>query len=194
MNHAKISDTITARTVGAIAFAVLSAGAACKNAEQVAPAPKPMTVTATSPPTPTPTPPAGPPASSASTYVTAALGDRLAKEAATRPTTGLRAEAVLAALASVGVTPKTSQCLGDPLGAAYCVAGATTDGIAVSVTEFATPAAASAGRAASQTRFGDRIPNRRQLVRGATMLTLSAAEPLPLLDKAQAAFEALPLP
>ncbi len=167
--------------------------AACGKPAPPAPTPTPAPLAAAAAAA---TPPAGAPAPApaASSFVTSALGARLAGEAANRPTGGLRAEAVLAALAAVGLEAKTSQCLGGNVGARYCVGGATADGLTVSITEFATAADAVAGRALSQQRFGDRIPNRRQLVRGATMLTLAAAAPTPHLDHAQAAFEALPLP
>ena len=72
------------------------------------------------------------------------------------------------------------QVLASPLAARFCMAGATSSGLVLSVCEFADAAAAARGLAHSRATFDRFIPHRDLQRNGATLLTVtppSAAPP-----------------
>jgi hypothetical protein len=120
--------------------------------------------------------PAGPPvpASAPAASPRWSILERLGHEAASRPTTGLRAEAVAAALAGGGLPLiGWKQVLASPIGARFCMAGQTAAGSAVAVCEFGNDAEANAGLAYSHQTFDRLIPHRSLLQRGPTVLTVT---------------------
>ena len=147
----------------AIVIATLSSAVACKRAA----------------PTPTPAPSAPPPvAATAASPELRTLAGRLAYEAAHRPTTAIRLEALVTAAAAAGTEINdTRQYLGLTAAAAYCAGGLTKDGLAVSVCEYPDPAAAIAGRDYVNRRFAAVGPARQIVVRGAATLTTATTDP-----------------
>ncbi len=70
------------------------------------------------------------------------------------------------------------QYLGLTVGASYCLGGATDDGIAIAVCEYASPEAAVAGKSFMESRFAVMTPTAKRAVRGATVITVvDAHEP-----------------
>jgi hypothetical protein len=120
------------------------------------------------------------------------IAGRLQYEASHRPAGTAKAEDVLAALAKAGLplADGPRQYLGKVIGAEFCMGGTTDDGLAVSVCEYASPAAAAAGKAAVEQRFADLTPVRDIVVRGATTLTLTGRPDAPLADRRRSAAEA----
>jgi hypothetical protein len=100
--------------------------------------------------------------------------DRLGREAQTRPTAPVRAEAVADALAARGLPlERWKQVLASPIGARFCMAGQTAAGCVVAVCEFGNEAEANAGLDYSHQTFDRLIPNRSLLRRGQTVLTVT---------------------
>jgi len=116
----------------------------------------------------------------------------LADEAAHRPGGTITVEQVTAALAQQAITFDAKQYLAATARAAYCAGGRTADGISIAVCEYASPAAAEAGRAFVEQRFPN-IPGRRIVVRRATMLTTTAIDTgvAPQREAIEAVFGAL---
>lgn len=125
-----------------------------------------------SPPLPGDNDPA--PASPAPRPEESTLGGQLSHEAMARPTGAVRSEDLVAALKSHGVTvARTRQVLGKTLHAGYCAIAVTASGLVASVCEYESAAAARAGLADSETRFGKSMPNRRLLTNGKSVLTIA---------------------
>ena len=120
------------------------------------------------------------------------IAGRLQFEAEHRPATGIKAEAVFAALAQAGVpvTDGPRQYVGSLVGAEYCVGGQTADGLGVSICEYASADKAAAGKALVEKRFAQLTPFRDIIVRGATTLTLTARPDAPLASSKRTATEA----
>lgn len=120
------------------------------------------------------------------------IAGRLQYEATHRPADAIKAEDVLAALdrAGVPVTSGPRQFLGKVVGAEFCMGGQTADGLGVSICEYASPAAAVAGKASVEKRFAQLNAVRDIVVRGATTLTLTARPDAPLASSKRAAAEA----
>lgn len=117
-----------------------------------------------------------------STSPSVPLFERLAMEAAERPTDTPRAEAVLEALSAAGVSVVGArQYLAATVDASYCVGGQTAAGLHVAICEYPGAGEAAAGRLASLERFRDVAPGREIIVNRKTTLTLSNAG-----DKARA--------
>jgi hypothetical protein len=113
----------------------------------------------------------------------ATLGERLAREAATRPAGALRAERVANALAAGGLpVAPLKQVLARTVGARYCAATHTDAGLGVAVCEFASEADAARGLAYSRETFDRLVPGRRLARNGSTLLTLTRAAPGARLD------------
>jgi hypothetical protein len=150
--------------------------AACSTRPAPAPAPAPP-ATATPPaPAPavgtTPAPAAGP----AEGPLT--LPERLAREAATRPSGGISADLVASALSDAGVPlGALKQVLARPVGARYCALARTAAGLVVSVCEFEDDAGAARGVDLSRRTFDRLIPGRRLIHRHGTLLTLTVGTP-----------------
>lgn len=108
------------------------------------------------------------------------LQERLAREAASRPAGGLRAEAVAAAFARDGIALSPwQQVLARTVGARFCLAAHSAAGLGVSVCEFRDPADAARGLAGSHATFDRLIPNRRLESNRGTVLTLTRAPAAP---------------
>jgi len=131
------------------------------------PAPPPAALAAAPSPARLPEPAPAPPLS---------LGDRLAREASSRPADAVRMEDVVAALEAHGVAvARTRQVLGSTVGARYCAVALTADGLGVAACEYDSDEAARAGLVSSQARFDEKIPGRRLVVNGKTLLTVAPA-------------------
>lgn len=117
---------------------------------------------------------------------------RLAREAAERPSGGLRAETVLTALGQAGLAVGSQiQVLAHTIGARYCVSSATASGLALAVCEFSDEAGAEHGLAYSHRVFDRLIPGRTLLRNRSTVMTLTAGEPnAALLSEARRAVSA----
>jgi len=106
------------------------------------------------------------------------LQDRLAREAASRPSGAISAEAVAAALSDAGVpVGALKQVLARPVGARYCALARTAAGLVVSVCEFEDDAGAARGVDLSRRTFDRLIPGRRLTHRRGTLLTLTVGAP-----------------
>jgi hypothetical protein len=163
----------------ALTCALLLGIAACSR-EPAAPAQPTPTATATPPTMP---PETGP--------TMRTLAGTLRAEASRRPTVGLRAETVFAALADAGVVVDAPhQYLGATARADYCAGGTTADGLAVAVCEYASAEAAAAGRDHVERRYAAMNSFREIHVRGATTLTLTTAPARPLGPSARRAADA----
>jgi hypothetical protein len=116
-------------------------------------------------------------------------------EAASRPAHTARVEDVLAAFESSGVqVSDVRQHLAKPFGADYCAGAEASRGVVLSVCEYRSPAAATAGRIASAKGLAS-IPNRQITQNGATTLTLRdrehSATSRGVVESMQRAFAAL---
>lgn len=101
------------------------------------------------------------------------LGDRLAREAASRPAGAVRSEDLLEAIKAKGITvTRSRQVLGQTLNASYCAMAVLEDGLVASVCEYESPAAATAAMKHSEQRF-HKVPNRRLLINGKSLLTIA---------------------
>ena len=108
------------------------------------------------------------------------LNERLAREAASRPSGALPAETVAAKLSAAGVPiGALKQVLARPLGARYCALGRTASGLVVSLCEFDDDAQAARGVDLSCKTFDRLIPGRRLAHRRGTLLTLTLGAPDP---------------
>jgi hypothetical protein len=117
------------------------------------------------------------------------IAARLHYEASHRPTGGPRAENVLDAIDHAGLPLLARrQYLGVPIHAAYCAGGTTADGLAVSVCEYSSPAAAAQGKAYADRQFAS-IADAHRAVRGNALLTIVGDRPLAL--RAAHVFETL---
>jgi hypothetical protein len=106
------------------------------------------------------------------------LNERLAREAASRPSGALPAETVAAKLSAAGVPlGALKQVLARPLGARYCALARTTSGLVVSLCEFDDDAQAARGVDLSRKTFDHLIPGRRLAHRRGTLLTLTLGAP-----------------
>jgi hypothetical protein len=135
-----------------------------------------------SPPTPPPTasPPAVAEAPPAAVEGPLTLNERLAREAASRPSGALPAETVAAKLSAAGVPiGALKQVLARPLGARYCALARTASGLVVSLCEFDDDAQAARGVDLSRKTFDRFIPGRRLAHRRGTLLTLTLGAPDP---------------
>jgi hypothetical protein len=170
--------TAAVPTLAAALFAIVAAAVpetACSR--RAAPAAS----TAARPGAPESPGPATPPDDTSPAVARGNLAQRLAAEAAGRPSAsasssaaGPRVEDVATALrrAGVAVTPP-SQVLARTIGARYCAATSTPAGLAVAVCEFADEAGAERGLAYSHRTFDRLIPGRTLLRNRSTVLTLS---------------------
>jgi hypothetical protein len=136
---------------------------------------------ATQPSPPAPPSPSAPPAPAA---VRAApeepltLNERLAREAATRPSGVISTEAVAVALSTAGVPiGSLKQVLARPLGARYCALARTPSGLVVSLCEFDDDALAARGVDLSRRTFDRLIPGRRLAHKRGTLMTLTVGAP-----------------
>jgi hypothetical protein len=103
------------------------------------------------------------------------LPDRLAREAATRPSGVIAVEAVMAALRGAGIPIGASrQVLARPIGARYCALARTPAGLVASVCEFEDDGQAARGVDLSRRTFDPLIPGRRLVHKRGTALTLTA--------------------
>ena len=106
---------------------------------------------------------------SASADARPGLSERLAREAAARPTDTPSAEQVLEALQGAGLLlGGQRQYLGESTGARYCFAAHSLRGLQLSVCEFADPASAARGR--GRVLGAHPPPGRSALLNRATML------------------------
>lgn len=168
-----------------LALAVVSVTATgCKKKDQPAPAPAPVE----------PGPAAAKPEREPEPEGAAAmrtLAGRLSYEAAHRPNGTAKVEDVLAALGAAGITvTEVKQYVAMTAAAGYCAGGRTGEGLGVAVCEYASPAAATAGRE-HVTKLFPNIPGRQITIRGATSLTTTApdgADLAALRAKAEQAF------
>ena len=102
------------------------------------------------------------------------LPERLAHEAASRPTGAVRSEQLVAALEAKGIAvARTRQVLGRTLNARYCAIAVTGAGLVASVCEFDSPSAAIAAQHDSEARFDRPMPNRRFVTNGNSLLTIA---------------------
>jgi len=148
----------------AFCAALLAAAAACSNAPRVEPSPTAIAPTAAEPPAP---------ASRDSSDALQTLAGRLRDEAEHRPGAGPRAEDVFAALSRGGIAiGSPRQYLGMTVKARYCAGGATADGLAVAVCEYASADDAASGKRFVEERYAG-ITDRAIHLRGATTLTLT---------------------
>ena len=134
------------------------------------------------PPSPPPPPTASQPAVaepvSAAVEGPLTLNERLAREAASRPSGALPAETVAAKLSAAGVPiGALKQVLARPLGARYCALARTASGLVVSLCEFDDDAQAARGVDLSRKTFDRLIPGRRLAHRRGTLLTLTLGAP-----------------
>jgi len=105
------------------------------------------------------------------------LGQRLAREAALRPGSGLRIEAVARAFAGAGLTlGPLHQVLARTVGARYCAAARSPAGSALALCEFADEAEAARGLDYSRATFDRLVPGRRLLRARNLTLTFTPAE------------------
>lgn len=103
-----------------------------------------------------------------------ALSDRLALEADARPSSAVRPEQLERALRERGVTfARKRQVLASTLGAAYCELSVSSEGLGVSLCEFADAESAARGSAQSHRLFDARIPGRTLATHDGTLLTLT---------------------
>lgn len=104
----------------------------------------------------------------------APLVARLAYEARHRTASKLPAERVLDELAQneLSVTARR-QYVGAALRATYCIGGNTSEGVAISVCEFASPTAAQEGLALMNERFAPMSATAMRAVRESTVLTVT---------------------
>ena len=137
-------------------------------------------------PTPTPTPAPAPPPPAPSGL---SLADRLAQEAASRPSAGLRVERVLAALSAEG----EMQVLASPVLARFCLVGRTRDDMGVAACEYDSDADAERGREHSRRSFDRLVPNRTLSVHRGTLLTVTypGTASASAADRLVSAFEAM---
>ena len=141
-----------------------------------------------------PSPSSPPPASSAAAAPTPSLSvaaaaasegplslnERLAREAAGRPSGVISAETVAATLSAAGVpVGALKQVLARPLGARYCALARTASGLVVSVCEFDDDAQAARGVDLSRKTFDRLIPGRRLTHKRGTLMTLTMGTPDP---------------
>jgi hypothetical protein len=118
-----------------------------------------------------------PPAAAAPADGRLDLGQRLAREAASRPGGGLRVEAVASALAGAGLTlGPLHQVLGRTVGARYCASARSPAGSALALCEFADEGEAARGLDYSRATFDRLVPGRRLLRARNLTLTLTPAE------------------
>jgi hypothetical protein len=104
----------------------------------------------------------------------ASLGERLAREAASRPAGAVRTEALVEALKAQGIAvTRTRQVLGKTLSARYCAIAVTAGGLVASVCEFDSSEAAIAAAKDSEQRFGAPMPDRRFFTNGKSLLTIA---------------------
>ena len=165
-------------------------------------------VAACSRPAPTPTPaaarapaaaapaPVPAPAAGAAVEGPLSLPERLAREAANRPSGVLAAETVAARVSAAGVPlAALKQVLARPIGARYCALTRTAAGLVVSVCEFEDEAGAARGVDLSRRTFDRLIPGRRLMHKRGTLLTLTVGTPDARRDaeaaRAASAFAAL---
>lgn len=170
-----------------VALALLAALPSCNKASASA-RPTPTS------PRPTVTLPSTPPSAAA-----VAAKDDIAglfhAEARQRPTGTVHVEDALVAFESAGVeTTDVRQHLAKPFGADYCAGAEAGHGVVLSLCEYADPAAASAGRAASAKGLAT-IPHREIVQNGATTLTLRERSRTPesqaVVERLKRAFGAL---
>ncbi len=148
-------------------------------------------------PTPSPAPAAAPPAAQTKRLDPgedlSSLAMRLRYEAQHRPTSGPTTERVLDTLDAAGLrVDRRRQYLGMAMHARYCAGGTTSDGIAVSVCEYATDHDATAGKTYADHQYAS-LAGATRATRGGTLLTLVRPEdrPAELVDRALHAFTAL---
>jgi hypothetical protein len=112
------------------------------------------------------------------------LADRLAREAAGRSQVRPRGEDVLAAFRTRGFpVVRSRQVLASPLGAQFCLAGVTEQGLVLAVCEFGDEASARKGLEFSRRTFDRRIPGRSLHLNGPTLLTITRPEADPAMDQ-----------
>jgi hypothetical protein len=101
------------------------------------------------------------------------IAARLGYEATHRPATGPSSDRVLDALEAAGIKlAERRQFLGIAMKASYCAGGTTSDGVAISVCEYATAEAAQAGKAFADRQYAAMSPNAIRAIHGASLLTV----------------------
>jgi hypothetical protein len=146
--------------------------------------------------TPAPAPaPAAAPAPKAQTKTLdaptdlASLAARLRYEAAHRPASGPHAEQVLDAIGGAGLAVlQRRQYLGLAMHASYCAGGTTRDGLAISVCEYGSADAATAGKTYADRQFAA-MSDARRATHGNALLTV--AGPAPAAERALHVFTTL---
>jgi hypothetical protein len=129
-------------------------------------------------PTPPPSPVVAAAPAAAPAEAPLGLHERLAREAATRPSGVVSVEIVAAALSQAGVPiGALKQVLARPLGARYCALARTASGLVVSLCEFEDDAGAARGADLSHRTFDALIPGRRLAHKRGTLLTLNVGTP-----------------
>ena len=144
-------------------------------------------------PAPAPAPSPAPKAPAAKTLDAptdlTSLAARLRYEATHRPAAGPHAEQILDAIGGAGLAVvERHQYLGLAMHASYCAGGTTRDGVAISVCEYATADAATAGKTYADHRFAA-IGDARRAARGNALLTI--AGPAPAAERALHVFATL---
>jgi hypothetical protein len=102
------------------------------------------------------------------------LAERLAAEAAARPSGTVTVEDVVAALGAAGDPAIAErQVVASIVGARYCAILETRSGLLLSVCEFESRQAAETGVQVSRARFDRLVPGRRFELNGSTLLTIT---------------------
>jgi len=110
----------------------------------------------------------------------AGVATRMHDEASQRPHVKVTAEAVFDALTQRGIVlASTKQVLAATAAASYCALGVTDDNIAVAVCEYASQAAARAGKRLLDTRYAKLVPDAVRVVNGNTLVTVANGAHVP---------------
>ena len=137
--------------------------AACSRTEQPAPTPPPASAPTT----------IGAPGSQ-NLAPLAGIAVRMNEESAQRPPVKVTAEAVFDALAARGISlTSKKQVLAATALASYCALGVTAESIAIAVCEYASQAAARAGKQLLDTRYTKLVPDAVRSLNGSTLVTVA---------------------
>jgi hypothetical protein len=168
------------RTMHTICFVL--ALAACKRADEPAPPPPPASAPTT----------IGAPGSQ-NLAPLAGIAVRMHEESAQRPQVEVTAEALFDAITARGISlASKKQVLAATAQASYCALGVTTDSVAIAVCEYASPAAARAGKQLLDTRYAKLVPDAVRSVNGNTLVTVANGTGHPAVrDQVLATFESL---
>jgi hypothetical protein len=103
------------------------------------------------------------------------LPERLAVEAATRPTRAIQPQQLIDALAQQGVAiTRHRQVLASPIDASYCETMSSEQGLALSLCEYRDDDAAQRGMAKSKSAFDRLLPGRSLDARANSLLTVTS--------------------